>query len=95
MHHEQFADSVYQTATVGLAKICGYTIKEIYSRPRSSPSFLQHEQQILLQLLHWAQSLPELMKLRQGQSNPKHLVQTHLQFNFVGSLFTNIMPTFG
>ncbi|KAJ5819350.1 hypothetical protein N7474_004941, partial [Penicillium riverlandense] len=81
MHREQFADSTYQIATVGLAKICGSTIKEIYSRPHSPARFLQHEQNILLQLRQWARSLPESMKLQQGKSNPTHLVQAHLQFN--------------
>lgn len=84
MHHEQFGDTTYQFSTIGLAKICGNTIKEIYSRPHSPTSFLQHEQKILLQLRHWARSLPESMKLQQGKSNPTHLVQKHLQFNFVG-----------
>jgi hypothetical protein len=87
MHREQFADSTYQIATIGLAKICGNTIKEIYSRPHSPASFLQHEQKILLQLRHWARSLPESMTLQQGKSNPTHLVQAHLQFNHVSFFF--------
>lgn len=84
-HPELFADSAYQIATVDLARIIGNTTREIYSRKKSTESFLQREQKLLIQLKQWVQTLPENLRLKTDRPNSKYTVFLHLQFSYVCS----------
>jgi len=80
---EHFADSAYQIATVDLARIIGNTTREIYSRKKSTESFLQREHKLLIQLKQWVQTLPENLRLQADKPNSKYTVFLHLQFSYV------------
>ncbi|KAJ6077838.1 fungal-specific transcription factor domain-containing protein [Penicillium canescens] len=79
---EHFSDSVYQVATVELARIIGNTTREIYSRKKSTESFLQREQKLLIQLKQWVQTLPENLRLQADRPNSKYAVFLHVQFSY-------------
>lgn len=83
IHHEQFPEVAYQIASIGLAKITGCMMKEIYTRKKSSESFLKREQRILISLQQWVHSLPECVRIHTDKANSKHTVLMHLQFNYV------------
>ncbi|KAB8238059.1 Zn(II)2Cys6 transcription factor [Aspergillus alliaceus] len=78
---EQFSDTAYLVCSIRLARIIGQIIEKIYSRRPHQESFLQREQQLLLALQDWVQSLPAHTKLPVEGSPPKHVVSLHLQFN--------------
>lgn len=82
-HSEQFGDSAYQIVTIELARITGNTTREIYSRKRSTESFLQREQKLLIQMQKWVQTLPEQIRLNPDKPNSRHAVHLHLQFSYV------------
>ncbi|KAJ5767100.1 uncharacterized protein N7511_004716 [Penicillium nucicola] len=79
---DQFADSAFPITAIELAKITGNTTGYIYCQKQSVESFLHSEQKLLTQLKQLVQSLPEQMKLHPNTSNPKDVIQMHLQFNF-------------
>jgi hypothetical protein len=83
IYPDQFLDVAYQIAGIKLAEITGHTTREIYSRKKSTESFLQREQKLLIQLKQWVQSLPEHIKLHPDKPNSKHTVLLHLQFSYV------------
>ncbi|PLB47539.1 fungal-specific transcription factor [Aspergillus steynii IBT 23096] len=78
---EQFSDTAYLVSSIRLARITGQIIDKIYSRKHHQESFLQREQQLLLALQEWLQSLPAHIRLRPEESPPKHIASLHLQFN--------------
>lgn len=80
---DQFADSAFPTTAIQLAKITGNTTGDIYCQKQSVESFLHCEQKLLTQLKQLVQSLPEQMRLHPDTTNPKDVIQMHLQFNFV------------
>jgi hypothetical protein len=86
--------SEYQTATIDLARIIGNTTREIYSRKKSTESFLQREQKLLIQLKQWVQTLPENLRLKADRPNSKYTVFLHLQFSYVSFLTSNRWPRF-
>ncbi|KAJ5152064.1 fungal-specific transcription factor domain-containing protein [Penicillium capsulatum] len=81
-HSEQFGDSVYQTVTIELARITGNITREIYNRKKSTESFLQREQKLLIQMQKWVQNLPEKIRLHPDRPNSKYALHLHLQFSY-------------
>ncbi|KAJ5995176.1 fungal-specific transcription factor domain-containing protein [Penicillium waksmanii] len=79
---EHFSDSEYQVVTIDLARIIGNTTREIYSRKKSTESFLQREQKLLIQLKQWVQTLPESLRLKADRPNSTYTVFLHLQFSY-------------
>ncbi|KAE8377033.1 fungal-specific transcription factor [Aspergillus bertholletiae] len=78
---DQFSDTTYLVSSVRLARITGQIIEKIYTRKPHQESFLQREQQLLLALQDWVQSLPGHIKLPANETPQKHVVSLHLQFN--------------
>ena len=89
---EQFSDSVYQNASIELAKITGGMMREIYSRRKSTQSFLQREQKLLIKLKQWVKALPESIRLHPDKFNSKNTVLLHLQFSYVSQDFSQSRP---
>lgn len=79
----QFGDPEYFIASITLARITGQVIDKVYSRKKHPESFLHREQQLLISLKGWVQSLPSRIKLSSDRSSPKHVLSLHLQFNQV------------
>lgn len=84
-YEEYFSESTYQTAAIGLARIIGRVTRDIYTRRKSADSLLQRQHTILIQLRHWANNLPESLKLHADRpgSSSKHTIHIHLQFSYV------------
>ncbi|GAB1208375.1 hypothetical protein APSETT445_007123 [Aspergillus pseudonomiae] len=78
---EQFSDTAYLVSSIRLARIVGQIVEKIYTRKPHQESFLQREQQLLLALQEWVQSLPAHIKLPAVEPPQKHVVSLHLQFN--------------
>ncbi|KAE8409884.1 fungal-specific transcription factor domain-containing protein [Aspergillus pseudonomiae] len=78
---EQFSDTAYLVSSIRLARIVGQIVEKIYTRKPHQESFLQREQQLLLALQEWVQSLPAHIKLPAVETPQKHVVSLHLQFN--------------
>ncbi|RAQ42066.1 fungal specific transcription factor [Aspergillus flavus] len=78
---EQFSDTAYLVSSIRLARIIGQIVEKIYTRKPHQESFLQREQQLLLALQDWVQSLPAHIKLPAVETPQKHVVSLHLQFN--------------
>ncbi|KAJ5153410.1 uncharacterized protein N7482_009888 [Penicillium canariense] len=81
-YQEQFADSSYQRAAIGLARISGDIIQNIYSRSSHLGSFLSRERKLLIKLKQWVRDLPDQVRLRSESPSPKHVILIHLQFNY-------------
>lgn len=90
-YSEQFSDAAYQIAGIKLAEITGHTTREIYSRKKSTESFLRREQKLLIQLKQWVQSLPEHIRLHPDKPNSKHTVLIHLQFSYVSQETSSLL----
>lgn len=82
---EQFSDTAYLVYSIRLARIIGQIVEKIYTRKPHQEPFLQREQQLLLALQDWVQSLPAHIKLPAVETPQKHVVSLHLQFNQVKS----------
>lgn len=82
---EHFSDGAYGVAVIELARIIGNTTREIYTRKKSTESFLQREQKLLIQLKQWVQTLPTHLRLQADRPNSKYTVFLHLQFSYVRS----------
>ena len=91
-HDEQFSDTEYMVASIGLARIAGDTIAKIYSRRKYNETFLQRVQTLLKSLKSWVEALPEHIKLNSEDFSltPKHIISLHLSFNQVSYRIRNI-----
>ncbi|KAL4801015.1 fungal-specific transcription factor domain-containing protein [Aspergillus venezuelensis] len=81
-YYDEFVDSSYQIALIKLARIASNITRKIYSRTIFAENFLQREQRILVDLRQWLQELPEQLKWKTSEENPKTTVSIHLQFNY-------------
>lgn len=84
VHAEQFNDHGFQIAAISIARLIGSTVQEIYRAKRGDDgSFLQREQNILIQSRQCVESLPESLKLQSYGPNPRNVITMHLQLNYV------------
>lgn len=91
-HDEQFSDTEYMVASIGLARIAGDTFAKICSRRKFNETFLQRVQTLLKSLKTWVEALPEHTKLNSEDFSltPKHIISLHLSFNQVSYRIQNI-----
>lgn len=86
VHAEQFNDHAFQTSAISIARLIGNTVQEIYRAKKGDDgSFLQREQNILIQSRHCVESLPESLKLQSNGPNPRNVITMHLQLNYVSN----------
>lgn len=81
----QFTDVDYITANIGLARIAGRLMAEIYSRRKHEAIFLQRAQTLLKALRDWMETLPATVRLSldQGNESRGNIISLHLMFNQV------------
>lgn len=82
---EDFISAEYQIASIGLARIAGNIIINLYSRKKLQETFSQRVHRIFRDLRAWFETLPEGMQLRNHGSTQvtRHVVLLHLSFNQV------------
>ncbi|KAJ5951289.1 transcriptional regulator family: Fungal Specific TF [Penicillium vulpinum] len=78
---EEFPDPGHLFASVGLAKIAGNILSDIYCMPgRKKTHFVKRVQGILRNLRDWDDTLPQHLTLRWDDSN-RHVASLHLCYN--------------
>lgn len=82
---EDFISAEYMLASIGLARIAGDIIMNLYSRKKLVDTFSQRVHRIFRNLRAWFESLPGSMQLKSHGQNQvaRHIVSLHLSFNQV------------